>query len=107
MTVLILTATLPAISLYNFRSMVKVSTLRYTLTIYIQQVIFRAPSVVIHCTTEGPTVVFNVRAGDREEVVVSGSNFICYPLALLVCRTGKRDDYIILSPSNISGWTST
>ena len=30
-----------------------------------------------------------------------------YPLALLVCRAGKRDDYIILSPSNISGWTST
>ena len=77
------------------------------LTVYIQRVILRVPSVVFHCTTEGSNVVFNVRAGDGEEVVVSGSNFICYPLALLVCRAGKRDDYIILSPSNISGWTST
>ena len=71
------------------------------------KIILRAPSVVFHSTTEGPTVVFDVRAGDGEEVVVNGSNFICYPLTLLVCRAGKRDDYIILSPSNISGWTST
>ena len=87
--------------------MIQVSTVSYTLTIYIQQVTLRAPSVVFHCTTEGPTVVFDVRAGDGEEVVVSGSNFICHLLTLLVCRVGKRDDYIILSPSNISGWTST
>ena len=82
-------------------------TIIFILTIYIQKVILRAPSVVFHCATEVPTVIFNVRAVDGEEVVVSGSNFICYPLALLVCRFGKRDDYIILSPSNISGWTSS
>ena len=82
-------------------------TIIIILTVYIQRVILRASSVVFNCTTEGPTVVFNVRAGDGEEVLVSGSNFICYPLVLLVCRAGKRDGYIILSPSNISGWTST
>ena len=48
-------------------------TIVIILTIYIQRVILRASSVVFHCTTEGPTVVFNVRAGDGEEVVVSGS----------------------------------
>ena len=26
-------------------------------------------------------------------------NYICHPLALLECRAGKKDDYIILSPS--------